>query len=167
MREGGGSRKSLRELYSLYKFFSSSKEEKLLISTVLIMLLLSWMYNAPLLAQIAGTATFALFLYVIWKQMKENKRQFDIENPDFDHDGEVFTTSTLYVGLVTFCIGLPCTLVGMTGISKLGNLPQENVGFSDLIEIHFWTPFAFLMLTSIGLGLQYMGLYTCRRYLVQ
>ena len=36
------------------------------------MLLLSWMYNAPLLAQIAGTATFTLFLNVIWKQMKRN-----------------------------------------------------------------------------------------------
>ena len=162
MREGGDSMNSLRELYSLYNFFSSSKEEKILISTVLIMLLLSWMYNAPLLAQIAGTATFTLFLNVIWKQMKENAREADRKNPDFDHDSEVFTRSTLYMGIFLVLFGLPFTLIGISGLSSLGILPQE-VGILEA----FWLPQGVLLSASVGLGLQYMGLYSCWRYFVQ
>ena len=153
---------SLRELYSLYIFFSSSKLDKLLISTVLFMLFLSLLYNAPLLAQIAGTATFALFLKVIILTMKENVRDFDRKNPDFDHDGEVFTRSTLYMGIASIFFGLPFTIIGILGLSSLGSLPQE-VG---IIEA-FWLPFGVLLFASVGLGIQYIGLYSCWRYFVQ
>ena len=153
---------SLRELYSLYIFFSSSKLDKLLISTVLFMLFLSLLYNAPLLAQIAGTATFALFLKVIILTMKENVRDFDRKNPDFDHDGEVFTRSTLYMGIASIFFGLPFTIIGILGLSSLGSLPQE-VG---IIEA-FWIPFGVLLFASVGLGIQYIGLYSCWRYFVQ
>ena len=153
---------SLRELYSLYIFFSSSKLDKLLISTVLFMLFLSLLYNAPLLAQIAGTATFALFLKVIILTIKENVRDFDRKNPDFDHDGEVFTRSTLYMGIASIFFGLPFTIIGILGLSSLGSLPQE-VG---IIEA-FWLPFGVLLSASVGLGIQYIGLYSCWRYFVQ
>ncbi len=153
---------SLRELYSLYIFFSSSKLDKLLISTVLFMLFLSLLYNAPLLAQIAGTATFALFLKVIILTMKENVRDFDRKNPDFDHDGEVFTRSTLYMGIASIFFGLPFTIIGILGLSSLGSLPQE-VG---IIEA-FWIPFGVLLFASVGLGILYIGLYSCWRYFVQ
>ena len=153
---------SLRELYSLYIFFSSSKLDKLLISTVLFMLFLSLLYNAPLLAQIAGTATFALFLKVIILTMKENVRDFDRKNPDFDHDGEVFTRSTLYMGIASIFFGLPFTIIGILGLSSLGSLPQE-VG---IIEA-FWLPFGVLLFASVGLGILYIGLYSCWRYFVQ
>lgn len=153
---------SLRELYSLYIFFSSSKLDKLLISTVLFMLFLSLLYNAPLLAQIAGTATFALFLKVIILTIKENVRDFDRKNPDFDHDGEVFTRSTLYMGIASIFFGLPFTIIGILGLSSLGSLPQE-VG---IIEA-FWLPFGVLLFASVGLGIQYIGLYSCWRYFVQ
>ena len=153
---------SLRELYSLYIFFSSSKLDKLLISTVLFMLFLSLLYNAPLLAQIAGTATFALFLKVIILTIKENVRDFDRKNPDFDHDGEVFTRSTLYMGIASIFFGLPFTIIGILGLSSLGSLPQE-VG---IIEA-FWIPFGVLLFASVGLGILYIGLYSCWRYFVQ
>lgn len=153
---------SLRELYSLYIFFSSSKLDKLLISTVLFMLFLSLLYNAPLLAQIAGTATFALFLKVIILTIKENVRDFDRKNPDFDHDGEVFTRGTLYMGIASIFFGLPFTIIGILGLSSLGSLPQE-VG---IIEA-FWLPFGVLLFASVGLGIQYIGLYSCWRYFVQ
>ncbi len=158
--------KNLRELHSLYRFFSSSKVDKILISSVLFLLFLSYVSNAPILAQIAGTATFALFLKVVISTMKENAREAERKNPDFDHDSEVFTRSTLYMGLVLIFSGLPMTLIGITGLFSLGNLPEENVGLSVLIEI-FWTPFAFLLSASVGLGLQYMGLYSCWRYFTQ
>lgn len=153
---------SLRELYSLYTFFSSSKLDKLLISIVLFMLFLSLLYNAPLLAQIAGTATFALFLKFVISQFKENARDFDRKNPDFDHDGEVFTRSTLYLGTFSIFFGLPFTLIGILGLSSLGSLPQE-VG---IIEA-FWLPFGVLLFVFVGLGIQYIGLYSCWRYFVQ
>tara|TARA_B100000902_G_scaffold336950_1_gene337533 strand:+ start:1914 stop:2294 length:381 start_codon:yes stop_codon:yes gene_type:complete len=126
------------------------------------MLFLSLLYNAPLLAQIAGTATFALFLKVIILTMKENVRDFDRKNPDFDHDGEVFTRSTLYMGIASIFFGLPFTIIGILGLSSLGSLPQE-VG---IIEA-FWIPFGVLLFASVGLGILYIGLYSCWRYFVQ
>jgi hypothetical protein len=126
------------------------------------MLFLSLLYNAPLLAQIAGTATFALFLKVIILTIKENVRDFDRKNPDFDHDGEVFTRSTLYMGIASIFFGLPFTIIGILGLSSLGSLPQE-VG---IIEA-FWLPFGVLLSASVGLGIQYIGLYSCWRYFVQ
>ena len=166
VREGqegwGEKRGSLTELYSFYTFFSSSKTDKLLVSTVLFMLALSWLYNALVLAQIAGISAFALFLKFMILTMVENAREADRKNPNFDHDSEVFTRSTLYMGVFLVLFGLPFTLIGISSLSSLGNLPQE-VGILEA----FWLPQGVLLFTSVGLGLQYMGLYSCWRYFVQ
>ena len=158
----GDKRDSLLELYFFYTFFSSSKTDKLLASTVLFMLALSWLYNALVLAQIAGISAFALFLKFVILTMKENAREFDRKNPDFDHDSEVFTRSTLYMGIFLVLFGLPFTLIGISGLSSLGILPQEV----SILEA-FWLPQGVLLSASVGLGLQYMGLYSCWRYFVQ
>ena len=168
----GNNRNSLRELYSLYAFFSSSKQDKLFISIVLVMLASSWLLNYLYLAQIAGTFTFALFVKYVILSFAENAREFDSKNPNFDHDAEVFTKSTFYMGLFLFFFGLPFTIIGIKKtsalLSSLGELPQgfENV---DLFVVMgaFWQPFECLLFFSVGLGIQYMGLYSCWRYFVQ
>ena len=164
--EWGEKRGSLIELYSFYTFFSSSKTDKLLVSTVLFMLALSWLYNALVLAQIAGISAFALFLKFMILTMVENAREADRKNPNFDHDSEVFTRSTLYMGVFTVLFGLPFTLIGIWSLSSLGDLPQGNVDLFGVIEV-FWQPFGYLLFAFVGLGLQYMGLYSCWRYFVQ
>lgn len=166
----GNNRNSLRELYSLYAFFSSSKQDKLFISIVLVMLASSWLLNYLYLAQIAGTFTFALFVKYVILSFAENAREFDSKNPNFDHDAEVFTKGTFFMGLFFFFFGLPFTLIGISTtfalVSSLGNLPQGNVELFVAMEV-FWQPFGCLSFLSAGLGLQYMGLYSCWRYLVQ
>lgn len=168
----GNNKNSLRELYSLYTFFSATKLDRLLISAVIVMIGLSWMSKNLYLAQIAGTFTFALFVKYVILQMAENSREFERKHPNFDHDAEVFTKSTFFMGLFLFFFGLPFTLIGMKTTSELlfslGELPSgfENV---DLIVVMgaFWQPFECLLFFSVGLGIQYMGLYSCWRYFVQ
>ena len=164
--EWGEKRDSLIELYSFYTFFSTSKTDKLLVSTVLFMLALSWLYNALVLAQIAGISAFALFLKFMILTMMENAREADRRNPNFDHDSEVFTRSTLYMGVFLVLFGLPFTVIGISSLSLLGDLPQGNVDLFGVIEV-FWQPFGDLLFAFVGLGLQYMGLYSCWRYFVQ
>ena len=172
MSGGGNNRNSLRELYSLYTFFSATKLDRLLISAVIVMIGLSWMSKNLYLAQIAGTFTFALFVKYVILQMAENSREFERKHPNFDHDAEVFTKSTFYMGLFLFFFGLPFTIIGIKKtsalLSSLGELPQgfENV---DLFVVMgtFWQPFECLLFFSVGLGIQYMGLYSCWRYFVQ
>ena len=173
MNGGGNNKNSLRELYSLYTFFSSTKLDRLLISAVIVMIGLSWMSKNLYLAQIAGTFTFALFVkYVIFVKMPENAREFERTHPNFDHDAEVFTKSTFYMGLFFFFFGLPFTIIGIKKTSallySLGELPP-GFGNVDLFDVMgtFWQPFECLLFFSCGLGIQYMGLYSCWRYLVQ
>jgi len=133
---------------------------------------LSWMSKNLYLAQIAGTFTFALFVKYVILKMAENSREFERKHPNFDHDAEVFTKSTFYMGLFLFFFGLPFTIIGIKKtsalLSSLGELPQgfENV---DLFVVMgtFWQPFECLLFFSVGLGIQYMGLYSCWRYFVQ
>ena len=101
-----------------------------------------------------------------WKRMKENAREADRKNPNFDHDSEVFTRSTLYMGVFLVLFGLPFALIGIWSLSSLGDLPQGNVDLFGVIEV-FWQPFEYLLFAFVGLGLQYMGLYSCWRYFVQ
>lgn len=172
MNGGGNNKNSLRELSSLYTFFSATKLDRLFISAVIVMIGLSWMSKNLYLAQIAGTFTFALFVKYVILQMAENSREFERKHPNFDHDAEVFTKSTFFMGLLLFFFGLPFTLIGMKTTSELlfslGELPSgfENV---DLIVVMgaFWQPFECLLFFSVGLGIQYMGLYSCWRYFVQ
>ena len=159
-------RDSFIELYSFFTFFSSTKTDKLFLSTVLFMLVLSWLYNALVLAQIAGICAFALFLKYVILTMRENVREADRKNPNFDHDSEIFTKSTLYMGIFTVLFGLPFTLIGISSLPLLGNLPQGNIDLFTVIEV-FWQPFGYLLFTFVGLGFQYMGLYSCWRYFVQ
>ena len=173
MNGGGINKNSLRELSSLYTFFSPTKLDRLLISAVIVMIGLSWMSKNLYLAQIAGTFTFALFVkYVIFVKMPENTREFERTHPNFDHDAEVFTKSTFYMGLFLFFFGLPFTIIGIKTTSallfSLGELPPgfENVNLFVVMEA-FWQPFGCLLFFSCGLGIQYMGLYSCWRYLVQ
>ena len=168
----GNNRNSLRELYSLYAFFSATKLDRLLISAVIVMIGLSWMSKNLYLAQIAGTFTFALFVKYVILQMAENSREFERKHPNFDHDAEVFTKSTFFMGLFLFFFGLPFTIIGIKTTSELlfslGELPSgfENVDLFVVMGV-FWQPFGCLLFFSVGLGIQYMGLYSCWRYLVQ
>ena len=98
--------------------------------------------------------------------MMENAREADRKNPNFDHDSEVFTRGTLYMGVFLVLFGLPFTLIGISSFSLLGDLPQGNVDLFGVIDI-FWKPFGDLLFAFVGLGLQYMGLYSCWRYFVQ
>ena len=173
MSGGGNNKNSVGQLASLYTFFSATKLDRLLISAVIVMIGLSWMSKNLYLAQIAGTFTFALFVkHFIFVQMPENAREFERTHPNFDHDAEVFTKGAFFMGLFLFFFGLPFTIIGIKSTSallfSLGELPPgfENV---DLVVVigTFWQPFGCLLFFSVGLGIQYMGLYSCWRYLVQ
>ncbi len=172
MSEGGNNKNSVGQLVSLYTFFSGTKLDRLLISAVIVLIGLSWMSKNLYLAQIAGTFTFALFVKYVILQMAENNREFERKHPNFDHDAEVFTKSTFYMGLFLFFFGLPFTIIGIKTTSallfSLGELPPgvENVDLFIVIGT-FWQPFGCLLFFSVGLGIQYMGLYSCWRYLVQ
>ena len=172
MNGGGNNKNSLRELASLYTFFSATKLDRLLISAVIVMIGLSWMSKNLYLAQIAGTFTFALFVKYVILQMAENNREFERTHPNFDHDAEVFTKGTFFMGLFLFFFGLPFTIIGIKTTSallfSLGELPPgfENVELFVVMRA-FWQPFECLLFFSCGLGIQYMGLYSCWRYLVQ
>ena len=173
MSGGGNNKNSVGQLVSLYTFFSGTKLDRLLISAVIVMIGLSWMSKNLYLAQIAGTFTFALFVkYFIFVQMPENAREFERTHPNFDHDAEVFTKGTFFMGLFVFLFGLPFTIIGINTTSalffSLGELPPgvENVDLFIVIGT-FWQPFGCLLFFSVGLGIQYMGLYSCWRYLVQ
>lgn len=173
MSGGGNNKNSVRQLVSLYTFFSGTKLDRLLISAVIVMIGLSWMSKNLYLAQIAGTFTFALFVkYFIFVQMPENAREFERTHPNFDHDAEVFTKGTFFMGLFVFLFGLPFTIIGIKTTSallfSLGELPPgvENVDLFIVIGT-FWQPFGCLLFFSVGLGIQYMGLYSCWRYLIQ
>lgn len=172
MNGGVNNKNSVGQLASLYTFFSATKLDRLLISAVIVMIGLSWMSKNLYLAQIAGTFTFALFVKYVILQMAENNREFERTHPNFDHDAEVFTKSTFYMGLFLFFFGLPFTIIGVKTTSallfSLGELPPgfENVDLFVVMEA-FWQPFGCLLFLSCGLGIQYMGLYSCWRYLVQ
>lgn len=172
MNGGVNNKNSVGQLASLYTFFSATKLDRLLISAVIVMIGLSWMSKNLYLAQIAGTFTFALFVKYVILQMAENNREFERTHPNFDHDAEVFTKSTFYMGLFLFFFGLPFTIIGVKTTSallfSLGELPPgfENVDLFVVMRA-FWQPFGCLLFLSCGLGIQYMGLYSCWRYLVQ
>lgn len=163
------SRGNVSSFVSFAQYYSGENDRKL-VYIILAILGLSWLLNQIIFAVIAGTFAFGLFLKSTINQMRNNAREAERKNPDFDYDSETFTIGTLILGLVLFFFGLPFTFIGGVGIISAITSIEEwidvRVGLFDTIEV-FWATLGIFLFFFVGLGISWMGLYTCYSYLNQ
>lgn len=161
--------RSIANASSLVRFalYYSGGNDRKVVYLILANLGLSWILNEIYFALLGGILGFGLFLMGLINQMKNNAREFESKNPDYDPDSEIYTRGMLLQGYFLFLFGLPFTYIGGTLLSSTNYSEQwidVQVGLFEVILV-FWQIFGHLAFFFLGLGISCMGLYTCYDYL--